>query len=239
MRRGSVGVQTPPRARGFIWSQKRTVLFVLVVSIDVSMAIHQEIPIHSHICTISQPLLREVRSSRKLTLSKVITRHLFVPRTFPKTAIATPFGLFEFMRMPFGLKNAAQTFQRLMDSVTNQLSGVFVYLDDVLVASPTVEQHERDLRQLFSALARFGLGLNINKCEFGMREIHFLGHSVSAQGIKPLPGKVRAVRDFERLGLVRALQRFLGMVNFYRRFLPGIAAVLRPLTDALVGEQDS
>ena len=86
----------------------------------------------------------------------------------PKTAIATPFGLFEFVRMPFGLKNAAQTFQRLMDSVTSQLSGVFVYLDDVLVASPTAEQHERDLRQLFAALARFGLVLNINKCVFGV-----------------------------------------------------------------------
>ena len=111
-----------------------------------------------------------------------------------KTAIATPFGLFEFVRMPFGLKNAAQTFQRLMDSVTSQLSGVFVYLDDVLVASPTAQQHARDLRQLFSALARFGLVVNINKCEFGVKEIHFLGHSVSARGIKTLPNKVRAVR---------------------------------------------
>ena len=69
-----------------------------------------------------------------------------------KTAIATPFGLFEFTRMPFGLKTAAQTFQRLMDNVTAQLQGVFVYLDDVLVASESSEQHERDLRQLFAAL---------------------------------------------------------------------------------------
>ena len=82
----------------------------------------------------------------------------------PKTAIATPFGLFEFVRMPFGLKNAAQTFQCLMDSVTSELSGVFVYLDDVLVESSTKQQHERDLRQLFSALARFGLVLNVDKC---------------------------------------------------------------------------
>ena len=88
----------------------------------------------------------------------------------PKTAIATPFGLFEFVRMPFGLKNAAQTFQRLMDSVTSKLSGVFVYLDDVLVASPTPQQHEHDLRQLFAALARFGLVLNESKCVFGVKK---------------------------------------------------------------------
>ena len=153
----------------------------------------------------------------------------------PKTAIATPFGLFKFVRMPFGLRNVAQTFQRLMDRVTSQLSGVFVYLDDVLVASPTKEQHERDLRQLFSALQRFGLVLNINKCTFGVRELEFLGHSVSERRIRPLPGKVEAVQNFERPRTVRALQRFLGMVNFYWRFLPGVAATMRPLKNALAG----
>ena len=98
----------------------------------------------------------------------------------PKTAIATPFGLLEFTRMPFGLKKAAQTFQRLMDSVTAQLTGVFVYLDDVLVASASYEQHERDLRQLFVALKRFGLVVNVGKCSFGVSSIEFLGHQVSS-----------------------------------------------------------
>ena len=153
----------------------------------------------------------------------------------PKTAIATPFGLFEFLRMPFGLKNAAQTFQRLMDNVTAQLPGVFAYIDDVLVASPTAEDHEHHLRQLFRALRRFGLVVNASKCVFGVREIDFLGHHVSAQGVRPLPAKVEAVRRFERPRSVKALQRFLGLVNFYRRFLPNIAATMRPLTDALAG----
>ena len=153
----------------------------------------------------------------------------------PKTAIATPFGLFEFLRMPFGLKNAAQTFQRLMDNVTAQLPGVFAYIDDVLVASLSAEEHERHLRQLFHALRRFGLVVNASKCVFGVREIDFLGHHVSARGIKPLPEKVDAVRRFERPRTVKSLQRFLGLVNFYRRFLPNIAATMRPLTDALAG----
>ena len=137
--------------------------------------------------------------------------------------------------MPFGLKTAAQTFQRLMDHVTSQLRGVFVYLDDVLVASPTPEQHESDIRQLFASLKRFGLVLNVGKCIFGLRQIEFLGHCVTAQGISPLKSKVEAVRSFERLHTVKALQRFLGLVNFYRRFLPGIAGTLQPLTDALAG----
>ena len=99
-----------------------------------------------------------------------------------KTAIATPFGLFEFTRMPFGLKTAAQTFQRLMDNVTAQLSGVFVYLDDVLVASASAEQHERDLRQLFSALRQFGLVLNVGKCTFGSPTDRLPGSSSVRQG---------------------------------------------------------
>ena len=152
-----------------------------------------------------------------------------------KTAIATPFGLFEFTRMPFGLKTAAQTFQRLMDSVTAKLDGVFVYLDDVLVASTTADEHKRHLRQLFAALSRFGLVLNVGKCVFGVKEIDFLGHKVNAQGIQPLPSKVEAVRRFERPQTVKSLQRFLGLVNFYRRFLPRVAATMRPLTDALAG----
>ena len=151
------------------------------------------------------------------------------------TAITTLFGLFEFVRMPFGLKTTAQTFQHLMDCVTSQLKGVFVYLDDVLVASPTVEQHQRDIRQQFAALRRFGLVLNVNKCIFGVQEIEFLGHSVTAQGISPLKSKVEAVSNFERPRSVKALQRFLGLGNFYRRFLPGIAGIMRPLTDALAG----
>ena len=84
----------------------------------------------------------------------------------PKTAIATPFGLYEFVRMPFGLKNAAQTFQQLMDQVTQHLT-------DVLVASDSPEQHREHLRALFEALKRFGLVINREKCVFGQRELEF------------------------------------------------------------------
>ena len=110
-----------------------------------------------------------------------------------------------------------------------------MYLDDVLVASPSAEQHTRDLRQLFSALKAYGLVLNEGKCTFGVAEIKFLGHMVSSQGIAPLPCKVAAVQRFQQPQTVKSLQRFLGLVNFYRRFLPGIAATMRPLMDALAG----
>ena len=153
----------------------------------------------------------------------------------PKTAIATPFSLYEFVRMPFGLKNAAQTFQRLMDEVTQQLPGVYVYLDDVLIVSDMPQRHAAQLGQLFGALRRFGLVVNQSKCVFGVCELDFLGHRVTADGIRPLAEKVHAVQRYEPPKTVWALQRFLGMLNFYRRFLPRIAEVLRPLTDKLAG----
>ena len=93
-----------------------------------------------------------------------------------KTAIVTPFGLFEYKRMPFGLNNAAQTFQRLMDNVLRNCSFAYVYLDDILVASSSVDEHRQLLRQLFRKLADCGMIVNPQKCVFGQSSLEFLGH---------------------------------------------------------------
>ena len=153
----------------------------------------------------------------------------------PKTAVVTPFGLFEFLRMPFGLSNAAQTFQRFMHEVTRGLENVFVYLDDILVASQNAGQHEAHLRALFERLAQHGVTINSSKCELGKTTLTFLGHVISASGIQPLPEKVTAIREFPEPSSYRQLRRFAGLVNFYRRFIPSCAEVMRPLTDLLRG----
>ena len=154
----------------------------------------------------------------------------------PKTAVITPFGLYEFLKMPFGLKNAAQAFQRLMDSILQNLDCCFVYLDDILVASTTPETHEIDLRKVFNLLSLNGLVINVKKCLFGQQSIQFLGHFVSYSGIKPLTEKVRAITEFPNPTDKKSLERFLGMMNFYHRFLPQIANHLTPLTEALKGK---
>uniref|UniRef100_A0AAV2LIV6 ribonuclease H n=1 Tax=Knipowitschia caucasica TaxID=637954 RepID=A0AAV2LIV6_KNICA len=112
------------------------------------------------------------------------------PADIPKTAVVTPFGLFEFLRMPFGLKNAAQSFQRLMDSALRDMPFLFVYLDDVLVASSSEEEHLTHLRVLFTWLDQHGLIINPAKCVFGVPSIKFLGHLISSEGAAPLPSKV-------------------------------------------------
>ena len=147
----------------------------------------------------------------------------------PKTAVITPFGLFEFLRMPFGLKNSAQSFQRLMDSVLRDLPFLFVYLDDILVASTSKSQHLSHLRTLFERLNEHGLIVNPAKCQFGLSTIDFLGHRVTKDGAVPLPSKVEAVTQFPRPLTVKALQEFLGMVNFYHRFIPRAAQLMQPL----------
>uniref|UniRef100_A0A3Q2WY89 Gypsy retrotransposon integrase-like protein 1 n=1 Tax=Haplochromis burtoni TaxID=8153 RepID=A0A3Q2WY89_HAPBU len=139
--------------------------------------------------------------------------------------------------MPFGLKGAAQTFQPLMDSVLRGLPFVFVYLDDILVASSSKEQHMFHLRQVFQRLAEHGLIINPSKCQFGLPVLDFLGHRISAEGAVPLPDKVRAVSEFPRPTNVKSLQEFLGMVNFYNHFLPRAAHLLKPLYGALKGKK--
>lgn len=147
----------------------------------------------------------------------------------PKTAITTPFGLWEFVRMPFGLRNAGQTFQRMMDSVLRGIPRVFAYIDDILVASSSVEQHMRDLEDVFNRLRDHGLLLRPNKCKFGVPSINFLGHCVDASGISPLPEKVKAVQEFPQPTTARELRTYLGMIHFYHRFIPGVASSLQPL----------
>ena len=154
----------------------------------------------------------------------------------PKTAITTPFGLFEFLRMPFGLKNAAQAFQRLMDTVCRELEFAFVYIDDILVASKDVEAHKLHLRRLFERFEEYGLVVNVSKCQFGLDTLDFLGHRITSAGIMPLPEKVDAIIKLAQPTTINGLQEFVGMVNFYRRFIPAAAQTMLPLFEALTGK---
>lgn len=153
----------------------------------------------------------------------------------PKTAITTPFGLYEFPFMTFGLRNAGQTFQRFVDEMLRGLDFCYSYLDDFLVFSKDEETHKVHLRQLFGRLQKYGMVINTSKCVFGVPEVTFLGYRVSAKGTAPLPTKVQAITEFPPPKTVRELRRFLGMLNFYRRFTPAAAQHQAPLNALLTG----
>jgi cleavage and polyadenylation specificity factor subunit 1 len=180
--------------------------------------------------------LHDAKIFSKIDLTKGYYQVPMDEADIPKTAIITPFGLFEFLFMPFGLANAAQTFQRLMDSLFRSFPFVFVYLDDLLIFSKSRSEHLVHLEQILSILAENGLHINPDKCLFAQEEVTFLGHQVTPHGLVPLPSHVEPILAFPPPADVKSLQRFLGMVNFYRRFLPGIAHVLAPLTSATKGK---
>lgn len=152
-----------------------------------------------------------------------------------KTAITTPFGLYEFPYMTFGLRNASQTFQRFIDEITRGLDFIYCYLDDFLIFSQDPSQHESHLREIFSRLKKYGMLINSSKCVLGARQISFLGYSISADGCKPLDSKVEAIKNFPPPTNVRQLRAFLGMLNFYRRFIPKAAQIQAPLHALLMG----
>ncbi|CAB3379534.1 Hypothetical predicted protein [Cloeon dipterum] len=155
------------------------------------------------------------------------------PPDIPKTAITTPFGLYEFIYMPFGLRNASQTFQRFMNEVTRELPFVFVYIDDILVFSRDPDEHAEHLRILFKRLDSYGLVLNASKCVFGASEVDFLGCRISSDGALPLNKHVDTILAFPQPENMGQLRRFLGLLNFYHRWLPNIALDQVPLNQIL------
>ena len=140
-------------------------------------------------------------------------------------------GLHEIVRMPFGMCNAPATFQRLMEVVLAGLlwNNCFVYLDDVLVCSSTFEEHIAHLQEVLSRLHQAGLRLKVKKCRFLRKEVPYLGHVVTRQGISPDPTKTDKMRDYPAPMDVSQVRQFLGLATYYRRFVPAFAKIASPL----------
>ncbi|GFV83737.1 retrovirus-related Pol polyprotein from transposon opus [Trichonephila clavipes] len=152
-----------------------------------------------------------------------------------KTAITTPFGLYEFNTMSFGLRNAPSTFQRFITEVLYGLDFVFPYLDDVLVASSTEEEHSEHLKMVFERFQQYGLRINVSKSVMGAAQVEYLGFLITAEGSRPWPEKVQAIFNYKLPETIHDLRTFLGMINFYRRYLKDAAKTQAPLHELLKG----
>ena len=149
-----------------------------------------------------------------------------------------PLGFYECLRMPFGLTNAPATFQRLMENCLGDLhlNWCIIYLDDIVIYSETPEEHVERLEAVFKKLSAAGLKLKPNKCEFFKSQITYLGHIVSNEGIATDPKKIKAIQSWPRPETVTQVQKFMGLTNYYRKFIHNYAKVAKPLHQLVSGE---
>jgi transposase InsO family protein len=151
--------------------------------------------------------------------------------SIPKTAFVTKSGLWEWLRMPFGLCNAPSTFQRCMDVMLTGLNWkcCLVYIDDILVFSNSLEEHIEHLSQIFERLRKHNYSIKLSKCWFGNEETTYLGHLINQHGVQPHPNKVEAIVKFKTPSSLTDVRSFMGLVNYYHRFVNNLGTIAAPL----------
>ena len=154
-----------------------------------------------------------------------------------KTAFVCPLGFWEFNRLPQGVTNAPSTFQRLMEKCVGEmnLKEVLVFIDDLIVFAPTLEEHEERLMRVLNRLKDFGLKLSVEKCTFFQTSVHYLGHVVSKNGVETDPAKIEALRSWPPPKTLKELRSFLGFAGYYRRFVKDYSKIVKSLHELTSG----
>ena len=154
-----------------------------------------------------------------------------------KTAFVCPLGFWELNRMPQGITNAPSTFQRLMEKCMGgfNLKEVLVFIDDIIIFSDTLEEHESRLLKVMQRLKEYGLKLSVEKCKFFQTSVRYLGYIVSADGVETDPDKIQALKTWPQPRTLKELRSFLGFSGYYRRFIKGYSQLVKPLNDLTAG----
>ena len=134
--------------------------------------------------------------------------------------------------MPFGLKNAPATFQRMMDNAFCGLIGnnCFAYIDDIVIFGETIQQHNQNMEDVLQRIKQLGLRLEPSRCDYLKPELEYLGHIIIKEGVKPNPEKLSAIKNFKEIKTVKDVQSFLGLSGYHRKFIKNFSSIARPLT---------
>ena len=150
--------------------------------------------------------------------------------SIPKTAFNSPFGKYEYMKVPFGLAQAPAYFQKLMTGILKDFPFAIAYLDDIIIFSKTPQEHLSHICMVFEKLKTANLSMKKSKCSFFSKVIQYLGHILSATGIRPLPLKTHAIQHMHPPTTPKQVRAFLGLVGYYRKFIKGFAKIAKLLT---------
>jgi hypothetical protein len=170
----------------------------------------------------------------KIDISKAYWQCELDPASIPISAFVTPFGLYEYLVMPFGLGGAASCFQRLVQKLLKGFQAFSgAYQDDIIIHSDTWSDHLKHLKQVFDRIKLSGLTIKKAKCEFANASVTYLGHVVGNNMIAPVTAKVDAILNFPNPTDKKQLRQFLGIIGYYRRYIPNMAEICAPLTNML------
>jgi len=165
----------------------------------------------------------------KLDLSAAYQQMVLDEESCPYVTINTQRGLYKYLRLPFGVSSAPAVFQKAMDTILQGLPQVICYLDDILVTGSTPEEHLKNLAEVLDRLSKHGLRLKQGKCSFMQDSVEYLGHRIDAEGVHTTTSKVEAIVKAPPPKNTTELRSFLGMVNYYGKFVPNLADKLHPL----------
>nr|CAD2171880.1 unnamed protein product [Meloidogyne enterolobii] len=206
------------------------------VCIDYSTGLNEALELNKYPLPTPQEIWSEMHGNKIFSQLDLRDAYLQVELDSDSKKLAninTHKGLFEVQRLPFGVKSAPAIFQKLMDELISGLKGVFAYLDDLIIASENETEHKKILIQLFERIQKYGLKIQLEKCNFFKPELKFLGHIVSAEGIKPDPKKKAIIQKLPRPQNIKELKSVMGTINYYSKFVNQMHQFRGPLDKLL------
>ena len=203
---------------------------------DFKVTVNQALCVEQYPLPKVEDLFATLAGGRKFTKLDLTQAYLQLelhPESLKYCTINTHRGLYQFKRLPFGIASAPAIFQKVMDTILQGVQGAMCYIDDILVTESTEEEHLRNLEEVLQRLKKHGIRMKRNKCSFTKDSVEYLGHRVDADGIQATPQKIAAIQNAPMPKNVQQLRSFLGLLNYYRKFLPNLATIIQPLNDLL------